>query len=184
LSIDNTGKKTVTMTFRLDENSVQKLREESEYRQISLNTLVNQILRRFVEWDMYESKLGMIPLAKPMIVEFFQKASHEEIVEMAKRIGKNMVKEIALFMKGRLDVNTFLTWFETRMKTSSIEITHHRLKNNDNKYSYIIKHDLGENWSLYHKTILESIFNDVLGKHIDNMVISPTMISFVFEDYR
>jgi hypothetical protein len=185
LSIDNAGKKTVTMTFRLDENSVQKLREESEYRQISLNTLVNQILRRFVEWDMYESKLGMIPLAKPMIVEFFQKASHEEIVEMAKRIGKNMVKEIALFMKGRIDVNTFLTWFETRMKTSSIEITHHRLKNNDNKYSsYIIKHDLGENWSLYHKTILESIFNDVLGKHIDNMVISPTMISFVFEDYR
>ena len=57
LSIDNAVKKTVTMTFRLDENSVQKLREESEYRQISLNTLVNQILRRFVEWDMYESKL-------------------------------------------------------------------------------------------------------------------------------
>jgi hypothetical protein len=162
--------------------TLQKLREESEYRQISLNTLVNQILRRFVEWDMYESKLGMIPLAKPIIIEFFQKTSHEEIVEMAKRIGKNVVKEITLFMKGRIDANTFLTWFENRMKTSSIEITHHRLKNNGNKHSYIIKHELGENWSLYHKTILELIFNDVLGKHIDNIIISPTMLSFVFED--
>jgi hypothetical protein len=124
----------------------------------------------------------MIPLAKPIIIEFFQKTSHEEIVEMAKRIGKNVVKEITLFMKGRIDANTFLTWFENRMKTSSIEITHHRLKNNDNKHSYIIKHELGENWSLYHKTILELIFNDVLGKHIDNIIISPTMLSFVFED--
>jgi hypothetical protein len=124
----------------------------------------------------------MIPLAKPIIIEFFQKTSHEEIVEMAKRIGKNVVKEITLFMKGRIDANTFLTWFENRMKTSSIEITHHRLKNNDNKHSYIIKHELGENWSLYHKTMLELIFNDVLGKHIDNIIISPTMLSFVFED--
>jgi hypothetical protein len=124
----------------------------------------------------------MIPLAKPIIIEFFQKTSHEEIVEMAKRIGKNVVKEITLFMKGRIDANTFLTWFENRMKTSSIEITHHRLKNNDNKHSYIIKHELGENWSLYHKTILELIFNDVLGKHIDNIIISPTMLSFVVED--
>jgi hypothetical protein len=170
------------MTFRLDGKTVERLKEESEYRQISLNTLVNQILRRFVEWDMYESKLGMISLAKPIIVEFFQKASNEEIIDMAKRTGKNAIKEIALFMKGRIDVKTFLSWFETRMKTSSIEITHHRLKDNDNKHSYIIKHDLGKNWSLYHKTLLESIFNDVLGKRIDNIVISPTMISFVFED--
>jgi hypothetical protein len=170
------------MTFRLDGKTVERLKEESEYRQISLNTLVNQILRRFVEWDMYESKLGMIPLAKPIIVEFFQKASDEEIIDMAKRTGKNAIKEIALFMKGRIDVNTFLSWFETRMKTSSIEITHHRLKDNDNKHSYIIKHDLGKNWSLYHKTLLESIFNDVLGKRIDNFVLSPTMLSFVFDD--
>ena len=36
-------KKTSTMTFRIDEDVLNKLREESEHRETSLNTFVNQI---------------------------------------------------------------------------------------------------------------------------------------------
>ena len=42
-----------------------------------------------------------------------------------------------------------------------------------------MKHDLGKNWSLYHKALLKSIFNDMLGKHID-IIISPSMLHFTF----
>jgi hypothetical protein len=34
-------RKTVTMTFRIDESIMNKLRNESELREVSLNTLVN-----------------------------------------------------------------------------------------------------------------------------------------------
>ena len=42
-----------------------------------------------------------------------------------------------------------------------------------------MKHDLGKNWSLYHKALLELIFNDMLGKHID-IIISPSTLHFTF----
>ena len=58
-----TSKKTATMTFRIDEDILNKLRTESEHRETSLNTFVNQIFKRYVEWDMFESKVGMIPIA-------------------------------------------------------------------------------------------------------------------------
>jgi hypothetical protein len=178
--VGNGTKKTTTMTFRIDENIVTKLRDEADNREISLNTLVNQILKRFVEWDLFEPKLGLIPMAKPLVVELFENMSEDEMADMARRVGANTVRDIALFMKHKMDLESFLNWFETRMKALFVEVSHRKAE--DGKHSYILKHNLGRNWSIYHKIILELIFNDVLGKRINNIVASPTMLSFsIFE---
>ena len=97
---------------------------------------------------------------------------------MAVRIGKNVVRDIALFMKGDIDLESFLSWFEARMKASSIEVNHN-IKNDT--HTIILKHDLGENWSLYHKTVLELIFREVLDKNI-NSEYNAGMISFKFTE--
>ncbi|HEV2192648.1 MAG TPA: hypothetical protein VGR54_03405 [Nitrosopumilaceae archaeon] len=173
-----TSKKTATMTFRIDEDILNKLRAESENRETSLNTFVNQIFKRYVEWDMFESKVGMIPIAKPIVIELFGKMKKDEVTDMAVRIGKNVVRDIALFMKGDIDLESFLSWLEARMKASSIEINH-KIKNDT--HTIILKHDLGENWSLYHKTVLELIFREVLDKNI-NFEYNAGMISFKFTE--
>ena len=169
-------KKTSTMTFRIDDNVLRILRSESEKHQISLNTLINQLLKRFVEWDMYESKVGMIPIAKPIVVELFNKMSKEEISKMALNIGKNAIHDISLFMKNKMDLDSFLSWFETRMNSSLTE-TNHSIQNGF--HVYVLKHELGENWSLYHKIILQSIFNEIFEKTVD-IQISNTTIRFKF----
>ena len=169
-------KKTSTMTFRIDDNVLRILRSESERHQIFLNTLINQLLKRFVEWDMYESKVGMIPIAKPIVVELFNKMSKEEISKMALDIGKNAVHDISLFMKNKMDLDSFLSWFETRMNSSLTE-TNHSIQNGF--HVYVLKHELGENWSLYHKIILQSIFNEIFVKTVD-IQISNTTIRFKF----
>ena len=51
------SKKTATMTFRIDENVLNVLQTESDRNQITLNSLVNQLLKRYVDWDMFEPKL-------------------------------------------------------------------------------------------------------------------------------
>ncbi len=173
---ENLSKKNSTMTFRIDNNVLKILKTESEKHQISLNSLVNQLLKRFVEWDMYEPKVGMIPIAKPVVVELFSKMSKEEISNMALNIGKNVVHDTALFMKNRMDIDSFLSWFETRMNSSSTE-TNHSIQNGFNVY--VLKHELGENWSLYHKIVLELIFNEIFEKSID-ISISNTTIRFKF----
>jgi hypothetical protein len=57
------------MTFRVNENLMRKLKEDAEDHEISLNTLVNQIFKRYVEWDSYEPKVGMIPIARPVVIQ-------------------------------------------------------------------------------------------------------------------
>ncbi|HZS73741.1 MAG TPA: hypothetical protein VFA69_04475 [Candidatus Nitrosotalea sp.] len=171
-------KKTSTMTFRIDEDVLNKLRSESEHRETSLNTFVNHIFKRYVEWDMFEAKVGMIPIAKPIIIELFGNLSKDHIVDMANRIGKNVVRDTALFMQGDFNLDSFISWFEARMRASSIEINHN-IKNN--VHTFIIKHDLGENWSLYHTTVLGLIFREVLEKKAD-FEYNSGMMSFKFTE--
>jgi short-subunit dehydrogenase len=164
------------MTFRLEENVVNMLRAESDRRHISLNTMVNQILQRYAEWDMYESRVGLVSFLKPVAAELFKRKSKQEIIEIATSIGKNATNDAALFMKNKMDLESFLSWLDVRMKNSSVEINH---SIEGSTHTYTLKHDLGENYSLFQKTVLELIFNDVLRKPID-CSFSDTILSFRF----
>ena len=162
------------MTFRLDDVLLKRLRAESNNKQISTNTLVNQALRRFLDWGMYEPTGGFVLLHKHVFTHIFGKLTQKEIVDIASKIGKDEVKNMVLFMKGRIDMSAFLSWFELRMINSAVQVSCTR---ENNSYRYVMKHELGKNWSLYHKTVLELIFNEVFHKKI-NVMISKSMISF------
>ena len=157
-------KRSVTMTFRIDERIMKLLRNESERRDISLNILVNHALKQFVEWDMYASKAGMIPVAKPVVSALFDKMTAQETIELASKVGHSAIHDIALFMQSKMDLQSFLSWFEMKMKNSSIEFSH-RLVNYT--HTYVMKHELGYNWSLYQKTLLQIMFGEIFEKQID-----------------
>jgi len=176
--LSSASKKTSTITFRLDDDILKRLRDESNKRQVSTNTLVNQALRRFLEWDIYEPVSGFVMINKPVFTEIFGKMKQEEIVSIASRIGKNEVRDIALFMKGNMNLISFLTWFETRMINSSVQVSH---TNDDGFHTYVMKHDIGKNWSIYHKTILELIFQEVFNRKIAVKAEKNT-ISFQFSE--
>jgi hypothetical protein len=163
---------TTTITFRLESNTLKTLQTEAKESGISLNILVNQILNRYVEWDVFESNVGMVSVAKPVMAKVFAKMTKDEVIDLATRKGNSAVHDIVLFMKGDLSVYVFLSWLEARMRNCSQ--VNHQQENDVEKY--IFKHDLGENWSLYHKTIAELIFGTL--NSVINVEISNTMLVF------
>jgi hypothetical protein len=176
-----TRKVTTTITFRIDADTIDKLRVESTRHDVSLNTSVNKILKRHVQWDMFEPQAGTMPLAKPVVAELLANMSKEQITNLAKNVAKTAVQDILLVMKGKIDLDSFLSWFETLMKKAFIEINH-TVENNDSTHRYTVKHNLGENWALLIKSLLQIIFNDVLGIRIDIINLSNTTLVFQFEN--
>ena len=179
---NNHKRTTTTITFRIDSKIMQKMEAKAEQEDISLNTLVNQILKRYAEWDMYEGKAGMVPVNKSVLKKLIEGLEKEEVVNMSRDLAKNAVYNIALFMKGKnkLDVDSFISWFLSRMKNCS-EITENKV---NYKKTYILKHDLGENWSLYHATVLDSIFTDILQTPIQTSITDSTIIFTVNDKER
>ena len=76
-------------------------------------------------------------------------------------MAKDAVYSLILFMNGKVDYKILASWYKERMRHCS-EISEKQIDNY--QYKIIFKHELGENWSLYHKIILESICHDYISK--------------------
>lgn len=103
---------------RLDSNTVDNLQREADQKEISLNVLVNQILRRYVKWDIFEPKIGM-HIPQIILSTCFNKAilvandagmsqdeieSHrDEIIKSAAELSFRLIKDSALLMKRTLN---------------------------------------------------------------------------------
>ena len=74
-------KKSRSITFRLDSNTIDELQREADQNQVSLNVLVNQTLKRYTDWDRYENRIGMMPVPKAMLTSLIDKA-----VDMKRRV--------------------------------------------------------------------------------------------------
>jgi hypothetical protein len=164
----------VTLSFRLNQDIIDKLRIESEQNNISLNNLTNQILQNYVDWDRLESKAGMIPVAKPVISEAFKDLSDDEVIKLATNVGRDTLNDIILFMRSNINLDSLLSWLELWLKKNSTAGFSHTMQNDI--HTCIMKHDLGQKWSLYHKTVLELILDDMLHKHVDIIISNTTLL--------
>jgi hypothetical protein len=147
---------SVTVTFRLTKKIIDLLHKQSEKKKISFNALIGQILDGYVGWEQYKNT-GLVSLPRPIVSELFERLDDEQVVGLAKNLGKKAMMDIAFFMNNISGLDSFLRWFELRMQNSSIQVNR-TLENNVVYYAF--KHDLGRKWSLYYKTILESIFRE------------------------
>jgi len=159
---ETSKKRTATITFRFDIDLIDRLQREAKNHQVNTNTLSTQAIRRFLEWDIYQPRIGLVSLNKPVFVKIFNKIKEKEITLLDK-IGKDEIRDAAIFTKGDVNVNSFMSWFEMQMLNSSVQVSH---MNDDGNHTFVMKHELGKNWSLYHKKILEQIFDELFHKKI------------------
>jgi len=171
-SSDGPREETTTVTFRIKKKIIDSLSAESKKKNISLNALITQILNGYMEWEQYVT--GMVSLPRPVVAELFQKMNENEVVYLAENIGKKAMLDVALYMDDIGDLDSFLKWFEIRMRNSSIQV--HRTVQN-NVINYVLKHDMGRSWSLYYKTILEAVMRELFHNPME-VTISDSIVKF------
>jgi hypothetical protein len=152
-------KKTITVTLRIDKNIIDVLTEDADNESISFNSLVNHVLDKYVKWGRFEDKTSLIHLNALVVKELFNRLSRDEVLKIGREISRDAIYNIILFMNGEVNFDLLISWYKNRMRFCS-SISDKRENNGTHKI--IFKHDLGENWSIYHKSILESICNDIL----------------------
>jgi len=185
------SRKTRSMTFRIDASVIDELQTESDTREISLNVLVNQVLKRYIEWDRYESKIGMMPVPKLMLSTLIDKAINvakssgikdveryrDDIIKQAAKIAFDLMKDSVLYMKKQYSLWVVLAVLEEYMKVSGINADH-KLEGS-RKHVFVIQHELGENWSLFTKELLTLIFENLANVKAEFHVTPNTTVAEV-----
>ena len=162
-------KRSRSITFRLDAEVIEELQREADLKEVSLNVLVNQILRRYAKWDRFENSLGMMPVPKIILTKLANKTMklaadakildmdsyRDEIVRDCAENAFSLMKDSVLMMKKKYNLWTVLSVLQEYMKISGITSDHIE---EGGKHVFIIQHELGEIWSLFAKELLSLIF--------------------------
>ena len=102
--------KTVTRSFRINESAFLALEEEAKKRNISLNTLVNQLFMSYANFDRYFQRLGMLKMSKFQFRKILDAAPTNEIVELAREVALNSSRTIILAKYGTLSLTSILEY--------------------------------------------------------------------------
>lgn len=165
----NTTKKSRSITFRLDSSVLDELQNEANNNEISLNVLVNQVLRKYVDWERYENKLGMMPVPKVMLSSLINETMilaknngiviepyRDELIKYSAKKAYQNIRDSVLFMKKKFDLWSVLGVLQEYMKVSGIT-SDHKIEDS-RRHVFVIQHDLGLHWSLFAKELLSLVF--------------------------
>lgn len=165
--------KSEGITFRVPSDSAFRLRQEAEKKQISLNTLVNQILREFVEWHNNAKLSDLTYLSKSLFSTILNELPEERITQIAEEYVKSQYKDLVLLLKDEFTTNTVLELQENWARVSgmpykydliSLNTDDNSMKNQNmnegviTAHKFTIQHDMGANYSLLVKEINRSLF--------------------------
>lgn len=150
-------KLTESVTLRFDKEVLAKLKNEAKDKQISLNTLLNQLAIQHLDWHAHAAKAGFITVRKGKIMKMLEKISEKDIIEIAEYIAKKESKDFVLMLRNEYNIHSSLDVIESWIKIAGYSYRH-EVKSAE--HSYLIQHDMGRKWSLYLKEQYRFIFED------------------------
>ena len=183
----HTSKKesTRSITYRLPEKLVLELETEAAQRSISQNVLVKQILEKYIQWDRFSNKVGMIPVPKGILESLGVELDGKDIDEIITMIFP-MIKDTVLFIKGGYDLKRCIETLEDYMRASGMN-SDHRVEGDI--HIFLIQHDLGMKWSVFTEQLLTQVFRSFLPdkelkfQTTENTVILSVPLGSVFNEH-
>jgi hypothetical protein len=163
---------TEGITFRIPSSSIHQLREESQRKQISLNTLVNQILKDHLDWHTSAAPARLFYIPRSTMSEILGKLTEEEISELATTIAKREV-DIGLLLRGEFTLSSFLNILDNWSRISSLAYKH---EVTNEVHNFIIQHDMGRNYSFLVKEIFRYILEEMFKIKLDFALADNTVV--------
>jgi hypothetical protein len=160
------------IAFRLPRDILYKLRQEAKEKEISVNTLITQIVKQHTDWYLTASQAGFISVRKILVIKLLDEIRDDEkIKEIAKEVAKES-NDLLLLLKKQynIPIESALDIIESWIKESAYPYLHDISGVDQNIHQFVIQHNMGLKWSLYlseiYRDLFEELFN-VRGVHFD-----------------
>jgi hypothetical protein len=141
---------TEGVTFRLPSDNLEQLCKEAETRQISVNTLVNQIVNEHLDWHLYAAQAKLYYVPKPFVSRILERFTEQQLSELAEASAKKDFVDIGLLLRGEFTMSSFISILENWSRVSDIP---YRAEEIENTQKIIIEHNMGSKYSYLFKEI-------------------------------
>ena len=167
-------KKTDNVSIRIDSDLSSKLHEKCLEQKISLNTLINHLLDKQVNWHELTTEMGWIPMFRSTFREISDSIPRDKIEKIAVTTGTSDLKNSLNYVYGYVELDSILDLFKKRCDSMNVQ---YREMTVNGKNKIIIQHDLGKNWPYFVVGQMNTILNEI-GHMITNEEYNKQGFSF------
>jgi hypothetical protein len=165
---------TVTRTVRINEAYDDVLRYEADRQGVSVNTLVDRIIRKYsVSYRFFEN-LGAVTIAPDTFSELLSALDEGEIIAIAKSAGIERPKKFIL-RRGLPVTYENAIWYITELlgdNSGWFRTTYYEREEADILH---MSHNQGVMWSIFLKEYLVAFFREIIGVIPDAEVVGSSV---------
>jgi hypothetical protein len=138
--------RSVSRNFRFDVDAAQSLEFESQRKGISLNSLVNNIFRKYSEFDRLAERTDMVTLNRYLLSSLLELVPEEILAEKVFELGKQSGNDSLLFWKKEVSVDTLKDYITTTL-CDYCNLAEYDVKANTD--TFVLTHELGPHGTVF-----------------------------------
>ena len=162
------------ITFRITTEKISRLRQESEMRNITLNTFINQIISEHIHWHKGAAAAKLYYLPKSFLIRVLNASeTEEELLSLAHQTAKTDLVDICLFLSGKYTLTSLSEITETWLKISQMP---HRIQISKDTCTIIIEHEMGYKYSYLIKEISRYILQVIIEAQTSSDITDNTVV--------
>ena len=148
--------KTIAKSFRINEEALEALQEEAGRQNISVNTLVNQLLLDYAEFGRFVIRANAIRLTRKTFEEILKIAPEDGLGKAGQSAGRSAPGAIITSKWGKLNVDNVIGF--VRDLSTYANLFEYYEKEENGHYTITLVHELGPKWSAFLAQYLAEAF--------------------------
>jgi hypothetical protein len=157
--------RSVGRSFRIKQQYLDILSEEAEREGISLNSLVNRVLKNYGEYQRFFNRYGIAGLTHENFALILDACPKDALVEIAKKAGLEIVLDEFQTMGLKYTYECATYFMSTILAENEHWFKYERYILKD-KEAFHLRHDLGEKWSMYVAELLSALIERCCDKRV------------------
>jgi hypothetical protein len=151
--------RTVPKSFRIDEPALRAVEAEAESLNVTPNTLVNQILKQFAEYDRFARRINTVKLSASTFRSLLSAIDAEKVIEVAKVSGSSVPQALATAKNGKVDLESLMD--HVRYLTTYSHLCEMSETVDAHGHVVTLIHDFGLNWSIFLVHYITAMFASI-----------------------
>ncbi|GBC75561.1 hypothetical protein HRbin06_00879 [archaeon HR06] len=150
--------RTKVKAFRLDEDNYKLLKEIAELKGSTVSSLLEFLIKRFLEFEMLYEGIGIVMIAKPTLKKIVSICSKELLREIGYWVAKDSTLPLIKLVYGEVNLRNLIKMLEIQSKyCGQFNFT----ISNNSKIRVNFKTELGEKWGYYMQGWVEGLMNSL-----------------------